>query len=147
MVEWTDFERNAIQDIFSKIDYEVVGPAALSRCLVVYPWTQRYFGNFGNLYNASAIIGNPLVAKHGKTIVHGLDRAMKNMDSIKETYSELSVLHSEKLHVDPDNFRLLADCLTIVLAAQMGKDFTGDVQAAFQKFMQVVVSALGRQYH
>lgn len=31
MVEWTDFERATIQDIFSKMDYEVVGPAALSR--------------------------------------------------------------------------------------------------------------------
>lgn len=31
MVEWTDFERTTIQDIFSKMDYEDVGPAALSR--------------------------------------------------------------------------------------------------------------------
>ncbi|KAG8006859.1 Hemoglobin subunit beta-2 [Nibea albiflora] len=147
MVEWTDFERATIQDIFANMDYEDVGPATLSRCLVVYPWTQRYFGNFGNLYNAAAIAGNPLVAKHGKTILHGLDRAVKNMDNIKETYSELSVLHSEKLHVDPDNFKLLSDCLTIVVAAKMGNAFTGDVQAAFQKFLSVVVSSLGRQYH
>ncbi|XP_039980122.1 hemoglobin subunit beta-2 [Xiphias gladius] len=147
MVEWTDFERATIQDIFAKMDYDDVGPAALSRCLVVYPWTQRYFGNFGNLYNAAAIISNPMVAAHGKVVLHGLDRALKNMDSIKETYAELSVLHSEKLHVDPDNFRLLADCLTIVVAARMGKNFTGDVQAAFQKFLAVVVSSLGRQYH
>ncbi|XP_040918005.1 hemoglobin subunit beta [Toxotes jaculatrix] len=147
MVEWTDFERATIQDIFAKMDYEDVGPAALSRCLVVYPWTQRYFGNFGNLYNAAAIIGNPMVAAHGKTVLHGLDRAVKNMDNIKQTYAELSVLHSEKLHVDPDNFKLLADCLTIVVAARLGKDFTGDVQAAFQKFLAVVVSSLGRQYH
>ncbi|XP_039974809.1 hemoglobin subunit beta-like [Xiphias gladius] len=147
MVEWTDFERATIQDIFAKMDYDDVGPAALSRCLVVYPWTQRYFGNFGNLYNAAAITSNPMVAAHGKVVLHGLDRALKNMDKIKETYAELSVLHSEKLHVDPDNFRLLADCLTIVVAARMGKDFTGDVQAAFQKFLAVVVSSLGRQYH
>ncbi|XP_042372424.1 hemoglobin subunit beta-like [Plectropomus leopardus] len=92
-------------------------------------------------------MGNPAVAKHGVTILHGLDRAVKNMDDIKNVYSELSVLHSEKLHVDPDNFRLLSDCLTIVLATKMGKGFTGEVQAAFQKFMAVVVSALGRQYH
>jgi hemoglobin subunit epsilon len=76
------------------------------RCLVVYPWTQRYFGNFGNLYNTAAIRGNPMVAAHGKTVLHGLDRAVKNMDDIKATYAELSVLHSEKLHVDPDNFRV-----------------------------------------
>ncbi|XP_018560554.1 hemoglobin subunit beta-2 [Lates calcarifer] len=147
MVEWTDFERATIQNIFGIMDYEVVGPAALSRCLVVYPWTQRYFGGFGNLYNAAAIASNPMVAAHGKVVLHGLDRAVRNMDNIKGTYAELSVLHSEKLHVDPDNFKLLADCLTIVVAARMGKDFTGEVQAAFQKFLSVVVSSLGRQYH
>ncbi|KAG5279281.1 hypothetical protein AALO_G00076060 [Alosa alosa] len=147
MVEWSDFERSTIQNIFANMDYDVVGPKALARCLVVYPWTQRYFGNFGNLYNAAAIMGNPMVANHGKVVLHGLDRAVKNMDNIKATYAELSVLHSEKLHVDPDNFRLLADCLSIVVAAQMGTAFTADVQAAFQKFLAVVVSSLGRQYH
>ncbi|XP_026210301.1 hemoglobin subunit beta-2-like [Anabas testudineus] len=147
MVEWTDFERATIQDIFSKIDVDVVGPAALSRCLVVYPWTQRYFGKFGNLYNAAAITSNPNVIAHGKVVLEGLTRAVKNLDNIKATYAELSVLHSEKLNVDPDNFKLLADCLSIVVAAQLGKDFTGDVQAAFQKFLAVVVSALGKQYH
>ncbi|XP_034075823.1 hemoglobin subunit beta-2-like isoform X2 [Gymnodraco acuticeps] len=147
MVEWTDFERDTIQDIFSRMEYDVVGPAALARCLVVYPWTQRYFGGFGNLYNAAAIKGNPMVSKHGTTIMHGLDRAVKNLDDIENTYTELSVLHSEKLHVDPDNFKLLADCVTIVVAAQLGKEFTGEVQAAFQKFLAVVVSSLGRQYH
>ncbi|XP_040046749.2 hemoglobin subunit beta [Gasterosteus aculeatus] len=147
MVAWTEFERATIKDIFSKIDYDVVGPAALCRCLVVYPWTQRYFGNFGNLYNAAAIMGNPLVAKHGTTILNGLERAVKDMDNIKTTYAELSVLHSEKLHVDPDNFKLLSDCLTIVVAARFGEAFTAEVQAAFQKFLAVVVSSLGRQYH
>lgn len=43
--------------------------------------------------------------------------------------------------------QLLSDCLTIVVAAQLGKEFTGEVQAAFQKFLAVVVSSLGRQYH
>ena len=72
----------------------------------MYPWTQRYFGSFGNLYNATAIKANPKIANHGKVVLHGLDRAVKNMDNIKTEYAELSVLHSEKLHVDPDNFRV-----------------------------------------
>ncbi|KAM9779694.1 hemoglobin subunit beta-like [Neosynchiropus ocellatus] len=147
MVEWSNFERATIKDIFSKINADVVGPAALSRCLVVYPWTQRYFGSFGDLSSPQAIKSNAKVAAHGKTVLRGLDRALNNMDNIKQAYADLSILHSEKLHVDPDNFRLLADCLTIVVAAQMGSSFTAEVQAAFQKFLQVVVSALGRQYH
>ncbi|KAM9831563.1 hemoglobin subunit beta-2-like [Neosynchiropus ocellatus] len=147
MVAWTDQERSTINSIFSNLDYEDVGAKALCRCLIVYPWTQRYFGAFGNLYNADAIKSNPNIAAHGTKILHGLDRAMKNMDDIKSTYAELSILHSEKLHVDPDNFKLLSDCLTIVIAAKMGKDFTPEVQATFQKFLAVVVSALGKQYH
>ncbi|KAM9837701.1 hemoglobin beta embryonic-2 [Aulostomus maculatus] len=147
MVEWTEQERGIINSIMGSLDYDDVGPKALTRCLIVYPWTQRYFVAFGNLYNAEAIKTNPNIAAHGIKILHGLDRAMKNMDDIKATYAELSVLHSEKLHVDPDNFRLLADCLTIVIAAKMGNAFTPDIQGAWQKFLAVVVSALGRQYH
>ncbi|XP_032443387.1 hemoglobin subunit beta-like [Xiphophorus hellerii] len=147
MVKWSDFECAAIQDIFSKIDYDVVGCAALSRCLIVYPWTQRYFGGFGNLYNAAAITSNPKVAAHGKVIMAGLEKAVKNMDDIKTTYKDLSVLHSEKLQVDPDNFNLLADCLTIVVAGQMGAAFTPEVHGAFQKFLAVVVASLRKQYY
>ena len=31
MVEWTDFERATIADIFAKMNYEDVGPATLAR--------------------------------------------------------------------------------------------------------------------
>uniref|UniRef100_A0A3B4G4E6 Globin domain-containing protein n=1 Tax=Pundamilia nyererei TaxID=303518 RepID=A0A3B4G4E6_9CICH len=135
MVAWTDFERATIKDIFSKIDYEVVGPAAISRFLIVYPWTQRYFAGFGNLYNAAVVM-------------QGLEKVVKNMDNIKATFTELSTLHSEKLQVDPDNFMSCSfDCLAIVVAAQLGKDFTPEVHAAFQKFLAVVVSSLRRQYY
>uniref|UniRef100_A0A673W4N3 Globin domain-containing protein n=1 Tax=Salmo trutta TaxID=8032 RepID=A0A673W4N3_SALTR len=74
-----------------------------------------------------------------------------NLWRLKQRSGYRGVLHSEKLHVDPDNFRvrfwMLGDCLTIVLACQMGRAFTPDVQAAWQKFLTVVVSALGRLYH
>ena len=147
MVEWTEQERSIISSIFANLDYDDIGPKALRRCLIVYPWTQRYFGAFGNLYNAEAIKSNQKIAAHGTKVLHGLDRALKNMDNIKATYAELSILHSETLHVDPDNFRLLADCLSIVVAAKMGAAFKPETQAAWQKFLSVVVSALGRQYH
>ncbi|XP_076025769.1 hemoglobin subunit beta-2-like [Genypterus blacodes] len=147
MVEWTDSERAIITNIFERLDYKEIGQKALSRCLIVYPWTQRYFGAFGNLYNAETIMANPLIAEQGFTVVHGLDLALKNMDDIKRAYTELSKLHSDKLHVDPDNFRLFCDCLTIVIAAKVGKGFTPEIQCAWQKFLAVVVAALCRQYH
>lgn len=81
------------------------------RVLIVYPWTQRYFGSFGDLSSAAAILGNPKVAKHGKTVLNALGKAVKNLDGIKGTYSELSQLHCEKLNVDPDNFRVQSTSL------------------------------------
>ncbi|CAM4709341.1 unnamed protein product [Leuciscus chuanchicus] len=147
MVQWTAGERAAIQGVFAKLDYESVGLESLTRCLVVYPWTQRYFGGFGNLYNAEAIMANPKIAAHGTVVLKGLEKALKNMDNIKNTFTALSELHSEKLQVDPGNFQLLADCLTVVLARRMTTDFTPDIQAAWQKFLSVVISALRRQYY
>ncbi|XP_047427091.1 hemoglobin subunit beta-A isoform X3 [Mugil cephalus] len=148
MVEWTDAERSAITALWGKLDVGEIGPQALTRLLIVYPWTQRHFASFGNLSTNAAILGNPKVAQHGKTVMGGLENAVKNLDSIKGTYASLSVMHSEKLHVDPDNFRALAEIISVCVAAKFGPSvFTPGVQEAWQKFLAVVVSALGRQYH
>ncbi|XP_018560551.1 hemoglobin subunit beta-A [Lates calcarifer] len=148
MVKWTDAERAAITSLWGKIDVAEIGPQALARLLIVYPWTQRHFASFGNLSTNAAILGNAKVAQHGKTVMGGLENAVKNMDDIKNTYTRLSVMHSEKLHVDPDNFRVLAEVISVCVAAKFGPSvFTADVQEAWQKFLAVVVSALGRQYH
>ncbi|KAF7691026.1 hypothetical protein HF521_011323 [Silurus meridionalis] len=131
-----------------KVNPDEIGPQALARLLIVYPWTQRYFASFGNLSNAAAILGNPKVAAHGKVVVGGLEKAVKHLDTVKGIYTKLSELHSEKLHVDPSNFTLLADCLTITLAAKFGPSvFTPDVHEVWQKFLNVVVAALCKQYH
>uniref|UniRef100_A0A3Q3R9P8 Globin domain-containing protein n=1 Tax=Monopterus albus TaxID=43700 RepID=A0A3Q3R9P8_MONAL len=77
--------------------------------------------------------GNPKVAAHGKAVMGGLEKAVKNLDDIKNTYKSLSVMHSEKLHVDPDNFRVCYWPFRL----------HPDVQEAWHKFLSVVVSALG----
>ncbi|XP_030645757.1 hemoglobin subunit beta-1 [Chanos chanos] len=148
MVEWTAAERSAVAGLWGKISVDEIGPQALARLLIVSPWTQRHFSSFGNLSSPAAIMGNPKVAAHGKTVMGALDKAVKNMDNIKGAYRDLSVMHSEKLHVDPDNFRLLADCITVCVAMKFGPSgFSADAQEAWQKFLTAVVSALGRQYH
>ncbi|KAK1164878.1 hypothetical protein AOXY_G15298 [Acipenser oxyrinchus oxyrinchus] len=147
MVHWTDEERDTIKTLWGKIDAEVTGHQALTRVLVVYPWTQRYFSTFGNVSNATAIAGNPKVRAHGKTVLVALGDAIKNLDNVKATYAKLSELHSEKLHVDPENFRLLGEALIIVLAGQFGAAFTPAVQATWQKLLAVVIDALSSRYH
>uniref|UniRef100_A0A2K6EP14 Globin domain-containing protein n=1 Tax=Propithecus coquereli TaxID=379532 RepID=A0A2K6EP14_PROCO len=119
----------------------------LTRLLVVYPWTQRFFDNFGNLSSASAIMGNPKVKDHGKKVLTSLGEAIKNMDDLKGTFAHLSELHCDRLHVDPENFKLLGNELVIVLAKYFGKEFTPQVQAAWQKMVAGVAIALAHKYH
>ncbi|XP_056608204.1 hemoglobin cathodic subunit beta-like [Triplophysa dalaica] len=146
MVEWSAAERKIVADVWGKISIDEIGPQALARLLIVYPWTQRYFASFGDLSSAGAVLGNPKVSEHGKTVLGALDKAVKNMDDIKGLYAKLSKMHYDKLNVDPDNFRLLADCLSIVVATKFGSAFSPEVQATWQKFLSVVVAALTSKY-
>uniref|UniRef100_A0A4W5PUI0 Globin domain-containing protein n=1 Tax=Hucho hucho TaxID=62062 RepID=A0A4W5PUI0_9TELE len=146
MVDWTDAERSAILGLWGKISVDEIGPQALARVLIVYPWTQRYFSSFGDVSTPAAIMGNPKVAAHGKVVCGALDKAVKNMGNILAIYKSLSETHANKLFVDPDNFRVLADVLTIVIAAKFGAAFTPEIQATWQKFMKVVVAAMGSRY-
>uniref|UniRef100_A0A8C7ML72 Hemoglobin, beta adult 2 n=1 Tax=Oncorhynchus kisutch TaxID=8019 RepID=A0A8C7ML72_ONCKI len=198
MADWTDAEKSTISAVWGQVDINEVGPLALGRVLIVYPWTQRYFGSFGDVSTAAAIMGNPKVAAHGKVVCGALDKAVKNMGNILATYKSLSETHANKLFVDPDNFRVLADVLTIVIAAKVvcgaldkavknmgnilatykslsethanklfvdpenfrvladvltiviaakfGAAFTPEIQATWQKFMKVVVAAMSSRY-
>uniref|UniRef100_A0A8D0B4K6 Globin domain-containing protein n=1 Tax=Salvator merianae TaxID=96440 RepID=A0A8D0B4K6_SALMN len=147
MVHWTAEEKQLITSIWAKVDVSVVGPKTLACLLFVYPWTQRFFSHFGNLSSATAISGNPRVKAHGQKVLASFGDAVKNLDNIKDTFAKLSELHCNKLHVDPENFKLLGNILIIILGGQFGKDFTPAAHAAFQKLVYVVAHALARLYH
>ncbi|XP_036062061.1 hemoglobin subunit epsilon [Onychomys torridus] len=147
MVNFTAEEKGLVSGLWSKVNVEDIGGEALGRLLVVYPWTQRFFDSFGNLSSASAIMGNPRVKAHGKKVLTSLGEAIKNLDNLKSALAKLSELHCDKLHVDPENFKLLGNVLVIVLAGHFGKEFTPEVQAAWQKVVAGVANALSHKYH
>ncbi|KAG7505760.1 hemoglobin cathodic subunit beta-like [Solea senegalensis] len=147
MVKFTEQERDVVRAVWEKVDVDEIGPEALIRVLITYPWTERYFGKFGDLFSISAVSTNAKLAEHGKVVLRSLGRAVEDMDNIKKTYAELSRLHCEKIHVDPDNFRLLADCITITIACKLKSTFNSNVQATWQKFLTAVVEAMTSQYN
>ncbi|KAI3359683.1 hypothetical protein L3Q82_014065 [Scortum barcoo] len=146
MVKWTDKERSTVASVWEKIDIDEIGPQALARILIVYPWTERYFGTFGDIFTATAVLNNDKVAAHGKVVMKALDKAVKNIDNIRGTYADLSRLHYETLRVDPDTFKLLADCITITVACKLKSALSPQVQATWQKFLSAVVDAMSSQY-
>ncbi|XP_077627819.1 hemoglobin subunit epsilon-2 [Crocuta crocuta] len=147
MVHFTTEEKAAVASLWARVNMELVGGEVLGRLLVVYPWTQRFFDNFGNLSSESAIMGNPRVKAHGKKVMTSFGNAVKHMDDLKDTFAELSELHCDKMHVDPENFKLLGNVILIVLATHFSKEFTPQVQAAWQKLTTAVANALAHKYH
>ncbi|NP_032247.1 hemoglobin subunit epsilon-Y2 [Mus musculus] len=147
MVNFTAEEKTLINGLWSKVNVEEVGGEALGRLLVVYPWTHRFFDSFGNLSSASAIMGNPRVKAHGKKVLTAFGESIKNLDNLKSALAKLSELHCDKLHVDPENFKLLGNVLVIVLASHFGNEFTAEMQAAWQKLVAGVATALSHKYH
>ncbi|XP_026345441.1 hemoglobin subunit epsilon-2 [Ursus arctos] len=147
MVHFTAEEKAAVVSLWARVNVELVGGEVLGRLLVVYPWTQRFFDSFGNLSSESAIMGNPKVKAHGKKVLTSFGNAVKHMDDLKDTFAELSELHCDKLHVDPENFKLLGNMILVVLATHFTKEFTPRVQAAWQKLITAVANALTHKYH
>ncbi|KAB0350048.1 hypothetical protein FD754_014905 [Muntiacus muntjak] len=160
MVHFTTEEKAAVASLWAKVNVEVVGSESLARLLIVYPWTQRFFDSFGNLYSESAIMGNPKVKAHRRKVLNSFGNATKHVDDLKGTFADLSELHCDKLHVDPENFRtfpsyvlssfysqLLGNMILIVLATHFSKEFTPQMQAAWQKLTNAVANALAHKYH
>nr|P24292.1 RecName: Full=Hemoglobin subunit beta; AltName: Full=Beta-globin; AltName: Full=Hemoglobin beta chain [Echinops telfairi]AAB21591.1 hemoglobin beta chain [Echinops telfairi=lesser hedgehog tenrecs, Zalambdodonta, Peptide, 146 aa] [Echinops telfairi] len=146
-VHMTDAEKKLVTTMWGKLDVDAAGAETLGRVLVVYPWTQRFFGHFGDLSSACAVMDNPKVQAHGKKVLHSLGDGLNHLDDLKHFYAALSELHCDKLHVDPENFRLLGNVLVCVMSRHFGAEFTPQVQAAYQKVVAGVANALAHKYH
>ncbi|NXQ11401.1 HBAD protein, partial [Peucedramus taeniatus] len=137
-------DKKLIQQIWGKLGgaEEEIGAEALWRMFHSYPPTKTYFPHFDLSQGSDQIRG------HGKKVVAALGNAIKNMDNLSQALSELSNLHAYNLRVDPPYFSLqfLSQCLQVVLATRLGKEYTPEVHSAVDKFMSAVASVLAEKY-
>ncbi|NXS59663.1 HBA2 protein, partial [Brachypteracias leptosomus] len=121
---------------------EDIGGEALFRMFTSHPQTKTYFPHFDVSH------GSEQVRSHGKKVVSALGNAVKNLDNLSQALSELSNLHAYNLRVDPPCFalQLLSQSLQVVLAVNLGKEYTPEVHAAFDKFLSAVAAVLAEKY-
>uniref|UniRef100_A0A3P9PRB5 Hemoglobin, alpha embryonic 5 n=2 Tax=Poecilia reticulata TaxID=8081 RepID=A0A3P9PRB5_POERE len=139
----TDKDKAAVKALWAKISKgaDAIGAEALARMLVVYPQTKTYFSHWPDM---SA--GSGPVTKHGKKIMGGVALAVSKMDDLSGGLLELSELHAFQLRVDPANFKILAQCLQVVIAIMFPNDFTPEAHVALDKFLSNVALALSEKY-
>ncbi|NXL55819.1 HBA2 protein, partial [Chordeiles acutipennis] len=137
-------DKKLIQQIWEKVagHQDAFGAEALERMFITYPQTKTYFPHFDLAH------GSAQVKAHGKKVAGALATAVKSVDNLSQALSELSNLHAYNLRVDPPHFalQLLSQCFQVVLAAHLGKDYTPEVHAAFDKFLSAVAAVLAEKY-
>nr|ALG03065.1 alpha-globin subunit D [Troglodytes aedon]ALG03073.1 alpha-globin subunit D [Troglodytes aedon] len=135
-------DKKLIQQTWGKLGgaEEEIGAEALWRMFHSYPPTKTYFPHFDLSQGSDQIRG------HGKKVVAALGNAIKNLDNLSQALSELSNLHAYNLRVDPVNFKFLSQCLQVVLATRLGKEYSPEVHSAVDKFMSAVASVLAEKY-
>ncbi|XP_078096145.1 hemoglobin subunit beta-like [Mustelus asterias] len=136
MVHWTQEERDEIAKTWHGTDMQTVGTKALERMFTVFPWTTRYFHK-----------ADFTAAGHAKIVVGALGVAVKHLDDAPSHFKELSKKHADELHVDPGSFHLLTDCIIVELAHLKKDCFTPHIHGIWDKFFDVVVDAISKQYH
>nr|P02017.1 RecName: Full=Hemoglobin subunit alpha; AltName: Full=Alpha-globin; AltName: Full=Hemoglobin alpha chain [Catostomus clarkii] len=118
-----------------------IGAEALGRMLTVYPQTKTYFAHWADLSPGSGPV------KHGKKVIMGaIGDAVTKFDDLLGGLASLSELHASKLRVDPSNFKILANCITVVIMFYLPGDFPPEVHASVDKFFQNLALALGQKY-
>ncbi|NXY51725.1 HBAD protein, partial [Ceuthmochares aereus] len=137
-------EQSLIQKVWEKTacHRDEIGGQSLFRLFTCYPPTKTYFPHF------DLSCGSEQILNHGKKVVAALTTAVKNLDNLSQALSELSSLHAYNLRVDPPHFalQLLSQCIQVVLALYLGKEYTPEVHAAFDKFLSAVAAVLSEKY-
>ncbi|KAG8558485.1 hypothetical protein GDO81_017014 [Engystomops pustulosus] len=136
-------EAKKMNVLLNKSGIEEVGKESLVRLLIVYPWTQKYFDDLGDLSSVEAIQKNPKVAAHGEKILKSVEEAMKHLDNLNHQV-EQSQYYTKELHIDPSIFPLYTKTLTDVMADQFKGEFPSEVRASFEKTFSAMNDAVSK---
>ncbi|XP_058033955.1 hemoglobin subunit alpha-A [Ahaetulla prasina] len=119
---------------------EVYGSEALTRMFTAHPTTKTYFHHF------DLTPGSCDLKAHGKKVIEAITEAVNNLDDVAGALSKLSDLHAQKLRVDPVNFKLLAHCLEITIAAHNGGPLKPEVILSLDKVLCQIAKVLVSKY-
>ncbi|XP_062036497.1 hemoglobin subunit zeta-like [Lepus europaeus] len=130
----TNSEKSIIVSSWDKVSSqaEAIGTETLERLFHVYPWTRTYFPH------VPVHRGSEQVRVLGAKLAAAVDNAVKNMDDLDGALSTLRDTLPYVLRVDPQNFRLLSNCLLVTLATYLSRDFTAESHLAWEKFLRRV---------
>ncbi|XP_052053534.1 hemoglobin subunit theta-1-like isoform X5 [Apodemus sylvaticus] len=139
--KWAD--RGLVLALWKKMgdNVGIYATEALERTFVAFPSTKTYFPHL------DLRPGSSQVKAHAQKVADALTLATQHLDDLPASLSALSDLHAHKLRVDPTNFQFFSHCLLVTLARNYPGDFSPQMHASLDKFLDHVTSAQVSEYH
>ncbi|XP_026887314.2 myoglobin isoform X1 [Electrophorus electricus] len=124
-------------------DYTGYGGAVLGRLFVEHPDTIKFFPKFANIPRGS-LAGHPDVAAHGATVLKKVAELVKTKGNHTGILKTLATSHANQHKIPIINFKLLSECLCVVMKEKAGADAA--TQDALRRVLSCVTSEVDGFY-
>ncbi|XP_053550217.1 hemoglobin subunit alpha-3-like [Bombina bombina] len=141
-MEFTEEEKTAITYMWFRMSKKVdfYGADALERLRWSCPQIQVLLKDFDQSTNSADY------RSFGAKLLTAIGEATNHLDNLEESLANITDLHAKNLKIGAGNFRLLAQCIMQVMAANFPEEFTTEVQAAWDKFFVAIATILQTKY-
>ncbi|XP_063315057.1 cytoglobin [Pelobates fuscus] len=149
--EITESERGIIKETWARVyaNSEDIGVAILIRFFVSCPSAKEYFSQFKHMEDPLEMEGSVQLRKHGRRVMGAVNSVVENLEDAEKLTTVLSIVgksHALKHKVDPVYFKILTGVMLEVIAEYYAKDFTPEVQLAWNKVRNNIYTQVQATY-
>ncbi|XP_053309001.1 cytoglobin [Spea bombifrons] len=149
--EITESERDIIKETWARVyaNCEDVGVSILIRFFVNFPSAKQHFSQFKHMEDPLEMEGSVQLRKHGRRVMGAVNSIVENIgdpDKVTTVISIVGKSHALKHNVDPVYFKILTGVMLEVIAEEYAKEFTPEVQLAWNKLRNNLYTQIQATY-
>ncbi|XP_075033863.1 cytoglobin [Mixophyes fleayi] len=149
--EITESERSIIKESWARVyaNCEEVGVSILIRFFVNFPKAKQYFSQFKDMEDPLEMERSVQLRKHGLRVVGAVNSVVENLGDPEKVTTVLAIVgksHAVRHKVDPVFFKILTGVMLEVIAEDLAKDFTPEMQLAWSKLRSHIYCHIQETY-
>ncbi|KAM4663802.1 cytoglobin isoform 2-T2 [Discoglossus pictus] len=149
--EITECERSVIKETWGRVyaNCDDVGVSILVRFFVNFPSAKQYFSQFRHMEDPLEMEGSIQLRKHGRRVMGAVNSVVENLSDPEKVATVVSIVgksHALKHKVEPVYFKILTGVMLEVIAEEYAKEFTPEVQVAWNKLRSLFYNHILETY-
>ncbi|XP_053544693.1 cytoglobin [Bombina bombina] len=119
------------------------------RFFVNFPSAKQYFSQFKDMEDPVEMARSIQLRKHGLRVLGAVNSVVENLNDPEKVTTVLSIVgksHALRHKVEPFYFKILTGVMLEVIAEEYAKEFTPDVQLAWNKLRSLIYNHVLEAY-